>query len=64
MCTHVSVPVRDLAPVWLQLVSTIMHDLSAHIGTEVEMKAIEARFQVGKWTPFSTEKGTGVNNHL
>ena len=38
--------------------------VSAHIGIEVEMKAIEARFQVGKWTPFSTEKGTGVNNHL
>jgi len=59
MCTHVSVPVRDLVPVWLQLVSTVMHDLSAHIGTEVEMKAIEARFQVGSGLPFYRKRYRG-----
>ena len=36
--------------------SKYVYNLSAHIGTEVEMKAIDTRFQVGEWTP-STEKG-------
>ena len=27
------------------------------VGTEVEMKATEARFEMGEWTPFSANNG-------
>ena len=60
MYTHVPVPV-NITRVHVGMVtnSKYIYDLSAHdhIGTEVEMKAIETRFQLGEWTPFSTEKG-------
>ena len=30
--------------------------LYVHVGTEGEMQAIEARFEVGDWTPFTTSE--------
>ena len=30
--------------------------LCVHVGTEGEMQAIEARFEVGDWTPFTTSE--------
>ena len=64
MYTHVPVPV-NITHVHVGMVtnSKYIYDLSAHdhIGTEVEMKAIETRFQLGEWTPFSTEKGIFVD---
>ena len=62
MYTHVPIPV-NITRVHVGMVtnSKYIYDLSAHIGTEVEMKAIETRFQLGEWTPFSTEKSIFVD---